>query len=212
MLTARVPESSLTSTASSRGVLDISSIFFFMYSFSLAFWKYFDLAILSTNFKIRLPVLPPAAALREAKLIFHQMALIYFKQHFWQRTQKRQRLCFIGIIHPKIMSLQTLFAGTQKGTFSKMSKLLFSTHWKWMVTVVVSSPHPLSLYGQEAGFTFSEISQYIACSVEERPVWNDMRVRKCNFRVNYPYNVSKPLDYILMFNLQRAFLRYIPLK
>lgn len=104
---------------------------------------------------------------------------------------------------PKMMSLQTLLARTQKGTFSKMSKLLFSIHWKWMATVVVSSPHPLSLYGQEAGFIFSEISQHIACSIEERTVWNDMRVRKFNFLVNYPYNVSKPLDNILMFNLQR---------
>ncbi len=93
MLTASVPESSWTSTASSRGVLDISSIFFFMYSFSVAFWKYFDLAILSTNLKILLLVRPPAAALREAKYIFHQVALIYFKQHLLSKNSKRW--CFI---------------------------------------------------------------------------------------------------------------------
>lgn len=91
MLTTRVPESSCTSTASSRGVLDISSIFFFMYSFSVAFWKYFDLAILSTNFKIRLLVLPPAAALWEAKSIFHLVALIYFRQHLL--SHRRHRDC-----------------------------------------------------------------------------------------------------------------------
>lgn len=59
ILTRSSPESSLTSTVSSRGVFDISSIFFLMYSFSVAFWKYLDLAILSTSLKIRRPVLPP---------------------------------------------------------------------------------------------------------------------------------------------------------
>lgn len=59
MLTTRVPDSSWTSTVSSRGVLDISSNFFLMNSFSVAFWKYLDLAILSTNLKIFLPVFPP---------------------------------------------------------------------------------------------------------------------------------------------------------
>ncbi|TNN54935.1 hypothetical protein EYF80_034880 [Liparis tanakae] len=39
MLTTRVPDSSRTSTVSSRGVLDISSNFFRMNSFSVAFWK-----------------------------------------------------------------------------------------------------------------------------------------------------------------------------
>lgn len=59
MLMARVPESSRTSTLSIRGMLDTSAIFFLMYSFSVAFWKYFDFAILSTNLKIFLLVLPP---------------------------------------------------------------------------------------------------------------------------------------------------------
>ena len=59
MLMARVPESSRTSTLSIRGMLDTSAIFFLMYSFSVAFWKYLDFAILSTNLKIFLPVLPP---------------------------------------------------------------------------------------------------------------------------------------------------------
>lgn len=56
---ARVPESSRTSTLSIRGMLDTSAIFFLMYSFSVAFWKYLDFAILSTNLKIFLLVLPP---------------------------------------------------------------------------------------------------------------------------------------------------------
>ena len=64
MLMTRVPDSSCTSTVSSRGVLDISSIFFLMNSFSVAFWKYFDLAILSTNFRILLPFRPPGALWR----------------------------------------------------------------------------------------------------------------------------------------------------
>lgn len=64
MLTASVPDSSCTSTVSSSGVLDTSSIFFLMYSFSVAFWKYLDLAILSTNLKILRPVLPLAAVLQ----------------------------------------------------------------------------------------------------------------------------------------------------
>lgn len=59
MLMARVPESSRTSTLSIRGMLDTSAIFFLMYSFSVAFWKYLDFAILSTNLKIFLLVLPP---------------------------------------------------------------------------------------------------------------------------------------------------------
>ena len=64
MLTARVPESSSTSTASSRGMLDISVNFFLMYSFSVAFWKYLDLAILSTNLRNLRPVLPPVCLMR----------------------------------------------------------------------------------------------------------------------------------------------------
>lgn len=59
MLMARVPESSRTSTLSIRGMLDTSAIFFRMNSFSVAFWKYLDFAILSTNLKIFRPVLPP---------------------------------------------------------------------------------------------------------------------------------------------------------
>lgn len=59
MLIARVPDSSRTSTVSIRGMLDTSAIFFLMYSFSVAFWKYFDFAILSTNRKIFLLVLTP---------------------------------------------------------------------------------------------------------------------------------------------------------
>lgn len=61
MLTTSVPDSSCTSTVSSRGVLDISSNFFLINSFSVALWKYLDLAILSTNLKIFFPVLPPPA-------------------------------------------------------------------------------------------------------------------------------------------------------
>lgn len=61
---ASVPDSSCTSTVNSSGVLDTSSIFFLMYSFSVAFWKYLDLAILSTNLKILRPVLPLATALQ----------------------------------------------------------------------------------------------------------------------------------------------------
>lgn len=64
-LTTRVPDSSCTSTVSSRGVLDISSNFFLMNSFSVALWKYLDLAILSTNLKIFFPVFPPPALRRE---------------------------------------------------------------------------------------------------------------------------------------------------
>lgn len=56
---ARVPDTSSTSTVSIRGMLDTSAIFFLMYSFSVAFWKYFDFAILSTKRKIRLLVLTP---------------------------------------------------------------------------------------------------------------------------------------------------------
>lgn len=59
MLMARVPDSSRTSTLSIRGMLDTSAIFFRMYSFSVAFWKYLDFAILSTNLRIFLLVLPP---------------------------------------------------------------------------------------------------------------------------------------------------------
>lgn len=59
MLMARVPESSRTSTLSIRGMLDTSAIFFRINSFSVAFWKYLDFAILSTNLKIFRPVLPP---------------------------------------------------------------------------------------------------------------------------------------------------------
>lgn len=59
MFTARVPANSRTSTVSSKGVLDISSNFFLMNSFSVALWKYLDLAILSTNLKIFFPVFPP---------------------------------------------------------------------------------------------------------------------------------------------------------
>lgn len=59
MFTARVPASSCTSTVSSSGVLETSSIFFLMNSFSVAFWKYLDLAILSTKRRIfRLVQLP----------------------------------------------------------------------------------------------------------------------------------------------------------
>lgn len=54
MFTAKVPLHSCTSTVSSRGVLDTSSIFFLMNSVSVAFWKYFDLVILSTNLMILL--------------------------------------------------------------------------------------------------------------------------------------------------------------
>lgn len=61
----RVPDSSCTSTVSSRGVLDISSNFFFMNSFSVAFWKYLDFAILSTNLKIFFPVFPAPVLYRE---------------------------------------------------------------------------------------------------------------------------------------------------
>lgn len=140
MLTARVPESSLTSTASRRGVLDISSIFFFMYSFSLAFWKYFDLAILSTNFKIRLLVLPPAAALQEAKWIFHQMALIYFKKHFWQRTQKkRQRLSSIGIIHQKLCRSKPSWLERKRGYLARCPSCSFpyiESEWRLWLSLV----------------------------------------------------------------------------
>lgn len=59
MLMARVPDSSWTSTLSIKGMLDTSAIFFLMYSFSVAFWKYLDFAILSTNLRIFLPVLFP---------------------------------------------------------------------------------------------------------------------------------------------------------
>lgn len=59
MLIARVPDSSRTSTLSIKGMFDTSAIFFLMYSFSVAFWKYLDFAILSTNLKIFLLVLPP---------------------------------------------------------------------------------------------------------------------------------------------------------
>lgn len=59
MLMARLPESSRTSTLSIRGMLDTSAIFFRINSFSVAFWKYLDFAILSTNLKIFRPVLPP---------------------------------------------------------------------------------------------------------------------------------------------------------
>ena len=54
MLTAKVPLHSCTSTVSSSGVLETSSIFFLMNSVSVAFWKYFDLVILSTNLIILL--------------------------------------------------------------------------------------------------------------------------------------------------------------
>jgi hypothetical protein len=54
MLTAKVPRHSCTSTVSSSGVLETSSIFFLMNSVSVAFWKYFDLVILSTNLIILL--------------------------------------------------------------------------------------------------------------------------------------------------------------
>ena len=59
MLTAKVPLHSCTSTVSSRGVLETSSIFFLMNSVSVAFWKYFDLVILSTNLMILLVRWPP---------------------------------------------------------------------------------------------------------------------------------------------------------
>ena len=59
MLTDSVPRHSCTSTVSSRGVFDISSIFFLMNSVSVAFWKYLDLVILSTNFMILLGLCPP---------------------------------------------------------------------------------------------------------------------------------------------------------
>lgn len=67
-LTTRVPDSSCTSTVSSRGVLDISSNFFLMNSFSVALWKYLDLAILSTNLKIFFPVFPPPALQRGKRI------------------------------------------------------------------------------------------------------------------------------------------------
>lgn len=59
ILTASVPRHSCTSTVSSRGVLATSSIFFLMNSVSVAFWKYLDLAILSTNRMILLGRWPP---------------------------------------------------------------------------------------------------------------------------------------------------------
>lgn len=59
MLTASVPRHSWTSTVSSSGVLDTSSIFFLMNSVSVAFWKYLDLAILSTKRIILLGLWPP---------------------------------------------------------------------------------------------------------------------------------------------------------
>ena len=59
MFTAKVPLHSCTSTVSSRGVLETSSIFFLMNSVSVAFWKYFDLVILSTNLMILLVRWPP---------------------------------------------------------------------------------------------------------------------------------------------------------
>lgn len=59
MFTANVPVRSWTSTVKSSGVLETSSIFFLMNSFSVAFWKYLDLAILSTKCKIFRLVLPP---------------------------------------------------------------------------------------------------------------------------------------------------------
>ena len=59
MLTDSVPRHSCTSTVSSRGVFDISSIFFLMNSVSVAFWKYLDLAILSTKRMILLGRWPP---------------------------------------------------------------------------------------------------------------------------------------------------------
>lgn len=54
MLMTSVPRHSWTSTVSSSGVLDTSSIFFLMNSVSVAFWKYLDLVILSTNLMILL--------------------------------------------------------------------------------------------------------------------------------------------------------------
>lgn len=59
MLTASVPWSSCTSTVSSSGVLDTSSIFFLMNSVSVAFWKYLDFVILSTKRMILLDLCPP---------------------------------------------------------------------------------------------------------------------------------------------------------
>lgn len=59
MLTASVPWRCCTSTVSSRGVLDTSSIFFLMNSVSVAFWKYLDLVILSTKRRILLALCPP---------------------------------------------------------------------------------------------------------------------------------------------------------
>lgn len=64
MLTAKVPASSCTSTVSSSGVLETSSIFFLMNSFSVALWKYLDLAILSTKRRIFRLVLWPLTWLR----------------------------------------------------------------------------------------------------------------------------------------------------
>lgn len=59
MLTASIPRHSSTSTVRSSGVLDTSSIFFLINSVSVAFWKYLDLAILSTNLMILLGRWPP---------------------------------------------------------------------------------------------------------------------------------------------------------
>ena len=49
MLTQSVPPSFLTSTVSSTGVLDTSSMAFLMYLFCVALWKYLELAILLTK-------------------------------------------------------------------------------------------------------------------------------------------------------------------
>lgn len=67
MFTAKVPASSCTSTVSSRGVLETSSIFFLMNSFSVAFWKYLDLAILSTKRRIFRLVLFPLTWLKRGE-------------------------------------------------------------------------------------------------------------------------------------------------
>lgn len=92
-LTTRVPDSSCTSTVSSRGVLDISSNFFLMNSFSVALWKYLDLAILSTNLKIFFPVFPPPA-LQKGKRIRgagRQDASIWCK-YIWAQAMKVKNL------------------------------------------------------------------------------------------------------------------------
>lgn len=120
MFTARVPDSSRTSTVRSNGVFETSAIFFLMYSFSVAFWKYLDLAILSTKRRIFLPVLPPA--------------WLYGHRHHNKCKQLCQHVCSTCPIHFQLSLVVKQTRALSQTTPSASGMLRNQQEVKWIIT------------------------------------------------------------------------------